>query len=562
MNRYTIRREHPHRHYIQILFEAKVAGSTTELRLPTWRPGRYELQNYAKNIRKLVITDENGVALTYKKVTSSEWHIYTIGAKYIRVSYEYYANQLDAGASFSDETQLYINPCNCLMYLSGKEKEVCELHIEVPEHFRIACSLPEIEKRVYRTKDFHALADSPFIASPDLKHSSFAIDDTTIHLWFQGEIQFHSEKVIRDFHAYTRYQKEIFGGIPTREYHYLYQMLPYRFHHGVEHMSNTVIALGPDSHFDSREFYIEFLGISSHEFFHLWNVKRIRPEEMWPYDYSRENFAETGWIYEGVTTYYGDISLLRTGVIDFDEWAKTFGKHLQKHYDNDGRYNYSVAESSFDTWLDGYSQGAPGRKVNIYTEGMLAAFILDVYIQKATQGEKSLDDVMRKLYEETWLKQKGYSRETYQRIAEQVCGQTLEWYFSNIVHGRGYIEKYLPEALSYVGLELCETTRDFLRSKCGILYSIRSEKIFIDAIWPESPADLAGIDTGLIMDAINGKPVSEYSGENLEGIKISGMLRGREKEYYIQGTAQNYYLQMEVRQSGQNLENYLVWSNR
>lgn len=533
-----------------------------ELCLPVWRPGRYELQNYAKNVRNLQITDENGVALTFRKVRKSVWKVYTVGAKYIRASYEYYANQLDAGASYSDERQLYVNPCNCLMYLAGKEKEVCELHIEVPDTFRIACSLPEIEKKVYRAKDFHSLADSPFIASPELKHTSFAMDDTTIHLWFQGEIHFNSEQVIRDFHAYTRYQKEIFGGVPTREYHYLYQMLPYRFHHGVEHMHNTVIALGPDTNFDRRDFYIEFLGISSHEFFHLWNVKRIRPQEMWPYDYSRENYAETGWIYEGVTTYYGDMALLRTGVIDFEEWSVLFSKHLQKHFDNEGRYNYSVAESSFDTWLDGYIPGAPGRKVNIYTEGMLAAFILDVHIQKVTHHEKSLDDVMRQLYEVTWLKQKGYSSETYQQIAEQVCGESLDWYFSNVIQGRGYIEKYLPEALAYVGLELYETSGDFIRSRCGILYTLRNQKIYIDAIWPGSPADLAGIDTGLVIEQINGKPVGEYHQEPLEGIKISGMLLGKEREYYIKGTQQIYYPLMGVRQSGAHLEHYLVWSNR
>ncbi|MBI3235748.1 MAG: M61 family peptidase, partial [Bacteroidetes bacterium] len=296
MNRYTVFYEYPQRHYVKLMFEAKVTDKITELCLPVWRPGRYELQNYAKNIKDFEVYDENGNALTFKKVSKSVWHVYTIGAEFIRVTYYYYAHILDAGASFFNHSQLYINPCNCMLYISGREDDLCELRMDIPDDYEVAISLPYFEKKVYSAKDFHLLADSPFIISKDIKKSSFEFQQSQIDLWFQGDFEYDEKQMIEDVKKYTAYQTNIFGELPSRHYHYLYQMMPIKFHHGVEHMNNTVIALGPDKNFDRVEFYNEFLGISSHEFFHLWNVKRIRPEEMWPYNYKQENYSKLGWI--------------------------------------------------------------------------------------------------------------------------------------------------------------------------------------------------------------------------------------------------------------------------
>jgi predicted metalloprotease with PDZ domain len=172
--------------------------------------------------------------------------------------------------------------------------------------------------------------------------------------------------------------------------------------------------LGPGNEFVNKDWYDEFLGISSHELFHTWNIKSIRPVEMMPYDYSKENYSRLGFVAEGVTTYYGDFLLYRSGVFSDADYFKTFNEQLQKHFDNFGRFNLSVADSSFDTWLDGYNPGVPNRKVSIYTEGCLIAFMTDICIRKQTSNAHSLDDVMRALFTEFGKKKIGYSENDYQ----------------------------------------------------------------------------------------------------------------------------------------------------
>jgi predicted metalloprotease with PDZ domain len=232
----------------------------------------------------------------------------------------------------------------------------------------------------------------------------------------------------------------------------MYLLLPTVFRHGVEHMDSTVIAMGPLAELANEEVYRDFLAISSHELFHLWNVKRIRPTELLPYDFTKENYSSLGYVYEGVTTYYGDLALWLSGVWNWEQYNASLSGDLSKHLNNEGRNFYSVAESSFDTWLDGYVLGVPGRKVSIYTEGLVAALIADVMIIEATKGEKRLHEVMKTLYVRTWKHGVGYSKEMYQEILEEIAGISFSGYFSELIEGKGTLENKLFETLSKLGL--------------------------------------------------------------------------------------------------------------
>ncbi len=422
-----------------------------EIQLPAWRPGRYELANYAKNIRRFSVKNKKGENISFKKITKDKWQLFSEGHNEILVQYEYYANQYDAGASYVDEQQLYVNPVNCLMYVVGRMDAEIIVELDIPETYKIACQLPSKGKLLY-AKNFDQLADSPFVASENLTHTSFQADESQINFWFQGIPCPDMDKLIADTHSYIQFQKVIFGDLPCKEFHFLYLILPSQFRHGVEHTHSTVIAMGPDTEWGNKLFYDDFLAISSHELFHLWNVKRIRPAEMLPYDFTRENYSELGYVYEGVTTYYGDLALLRSNVWNFSQYQISFNKVLQKHFDNPGRFNYSVAQSSFDTWLDGYVPGVKGRKVSIYMEGMLAALIADILILKATDGKARLDQVMKLLYEETYKKGIGYTKEIYKSFLEQTSGISFTVYFEEVIDGSGNIEKYLKRVLEDIGL--------------------------------------------------------------------------------------------------------------
>ncbi|MBC7384008.1 MAG: M61 family metallopeptidase [Bacteroidia bacterium] len=449
---YKIGISNPVEHFMGVQWQIKNdTGQNIRVQLPSWRPGRYELASYAKNIRCFTVKDKMGSAIQFKKVTKDCWDIFSEGHEQVQIEYEYYANQYDAGASYVDGGMLYINPVNCMMYIVGRMDEPATIELDVPDDYKIACQLRTEGKTIF-TQNFDELADSPFVASAQLTHTTFKVNDGNIHLWFQGQQCPDMDRLIADTKTYTEAQIKIFGEMPCKDFHFLYLILKTTFRHGVEHTDSTVIAMGPESDWKLAAFYDNFVAISSHELFHLWNVKRIRPEEMLPYDFTKENYSELGYIYEGITTYYGDLVLLRSGVWSFEQYCESFNGDLQKHLANPGRFNYSVAESSFDTWLDGYVPGVKGRKVSIYTEGMLAALVADVMIIKASGGKARLDDVMKALYEQTFKAGKGYTKTLYRSLLEKYAGISFQNYFDELIDGCGYLETHLKTALHEIGL--------------------------------------------------------------------------------------------------------------
>lgn len=515
--KYKIGASHPHRHMIDI--EIYISGhqaNNLSVQLPSWRPGRYELGNFAKNVKDWRAADRNGNALPFIKTTKDLWVIETLGVKEIVVKYSYFANELTAGSSCYNEEMLYVNPVNCLMYVAGRENEPAEVEIVgMDEACEIACQMEHKSKWVLTAPNFDYLADSPFIVSRHLKHFHFLLGEAEIHLWFTGNFTGDFGEVLEHTHAYCKKQVAVFGELPSKKYHFLYHILPYRFHHGVEHLDSTVIALGPDVNFGQIEFYREFLSVSSHEFYHLWNIKRIRPVEMWPYDFTKENYSRQGYVYEGITTYMGDLMLLRSDVFEWDEYAAKFSEFLQRHFDNYGRYHLSVAASSLDTWLDGYVPGVFGRKVSIYVEGALAAFILDTILMKTSGNKINADELMRRLYTDFYKKGKGYSQHDYLQLINELSGTSQQKYFDEVLEGCGFIEKYLPEALHYIGCELQQThSPDFAERIWGVKALPENGNLTVKMIAPGSPADKAGIAEGDVIFSIDDTPLSEVADIN------------------------------------------------
>jgi predicted metalloprotease with PDZ domain len=450
--RYRVGISNPIDHFVRI--DGEILNTTKgelSVQLPAWRPGRYELANYAKNIRCFAVSDATGKAIAFEKTTKDCWLLKSAGIEKVYISYEYYANQPDAGASYVSEQFLYLNPVNCFMYVVGQMNTAFELELQIPENWQIACQLPIVGNSI-SASSFDALADSPFFASPNLQHHQFAIGSSQIHFWFEGAPGPALPKLEADTRAYALRQIEIFEELPLADYHFLYLLHPIKFRHGVEHQNSTVIAMGPWAEVNELEFYHDLLAISSHELFHLWNIKRIRPVEMLPYDFTKENYSQLGYVYEGITTYYGDLMLYRSGVWDFKRYATSFAADLEKHFNNAGRFNYSVAQSSFDTWLDGYTPGVKARKVSIYTEGLVAAFIADMLVLEASNGKYGLDEVLKQLYAQTYKLGKGYTKELYQQILEAVAGVSFETYFINLIDGKGNWDDYLDKAMNCIGL--------------------------------------------------------------------------------------------------------------
>nr|WP_281367943.1 hypothetical protein [Rufibacter quisquiliarum] len=271
----------------------------------------------------------------------------------------------------------------------------------------------------------------------------------------------------------------------------------------------------------SPTLYKELLGVSCHELFHTWNIKQIRPQEMLPYDFTRENYFRTGYVAEGVTTYYGDYLLARSGVFTAEQYFQELATTIKRHTADQGEQHLSVADSSFDTWLDGYKPGIPDRKVSIYHKGCLAALVLDVEIRRATQNARSLDEVMRQMWQQFGQKGIGYAEEDYQRLAEGVAGVSLEPYFREMVFGTVPFEKWLAPALDYLGCTLDKLPSAQAHES---LFGFRLNPALaatptVGYIAPASPAAaVLSVEDELI--ALNGR--------KLENANLANLLQGQE----------------------------------
>jgi predicted metalloprotease with PDZ domain len=564
---YTISYTNPHRHFVDFQLSTTTNGATKmQFQLAAWRPGRYELANFAQNIQKWEAFDENNNPLSFKKITKDLWEVETESAKEITLVYNFYANQLDAGSCYLDEHQLYLNPVHCMFYIVDRMEEEYQLNMQIPKNYEITSSMKK-NGNILSVKGYDLLSESPIICSDSLQHGTYQVDGITFHLWFQGQCKLDWKKLKKDFTAFTKSQIEHFGGFPVKEYHYFFQITPYKSYHGVEHTKNTVLLLGPgDEIMDKR--YEDLLGVCSHELYHTWNIKAIRPEEMYPYNYTQENYFRTGFVAEGVTTYMGDLMLYNSGVFNWEEFVKTQNQNLERHLTNYGRYNLSVADSGFDNWLDGYKLGSPNRKTSIYADGALCMLMLDLEIIKHTNGKNSLHSVMKELYEDFALKKKGYSEDDFRNICEKFGGLKVAEIFENHIYGT---EDYIPtlkNAFEVVGIELKQKKNTNLGAQYfGFIAVKENEKLVIKKVAPNSITDKNGIAPDDEITEVNGKAVDENLADILKECKkkVEFTIKKKFSEKTISLAIGNHYQLLEIVKTENASEKQLilrkVWSN-
>ena len=501
---YYVSRSRAAENLISIEIPLPSCAESTELILPFWRPGRYEKGPYIENICDVKAVTESGQPLKVVKTSTHRWRVES-STEPFHFQYAYYAVATDAGGSAIAEDLLYINGVNLFMFQADRIDESCKLHLDLTEDFHLACGLHR-DGNTLTAADFHQLVDAPILASPNLKHQSFDVSGTTHHLWFYGEVRPDRNVLEAHFRKFGEAQVKLFGGFPVDEYHYLFLIHSFPAYHGVEHFNSTVIALGPGHRVMHSDLYNELLGVSCHELFHTWNVKAIRPADMQPYNYEGENYSRLHYVTEGVTTYYGDLMLLKSGVWGLDRYLQNFNNAvLKRHYANQGRDHISLEQASFDSWVNGYKAGTPNRKISFYTKGCLAAFILDFLIRSATDNVRSLDTVMKEMYERFGKTGIGYRRQDYREIAEKHAGSSLGRYFKQVISGTTALEPFLIDAADYFGLGLYPKTiaNSFVR-EFGFLTDSGDPVLKVKQIYENSPAAKAGFRADDELVAVGG----------------------------------------------------------
>jgi len=391
---------------LSIRFTAPV--DTPRLLLPAWRPGRYLLQNYAANVREW-----HGSHRVWKDGKTS-WRIDARAGETVEVRYRYYAGILDAGSSFLDDDEAYVNGSNLFMMVEGLREAPHRLAIDLPEGWLLETQLLGSD---LVARDYDHLIDSPLIAAASMTRHTFEEGGARFHLVFRGDDGIDTAELVEPHRAIARSQGRLFGGFPFRDYRFLYHVAD-RWH-GVEHEDSASIILKRGDPIDTDHVF----SIAAHELFHVWNVKRIVPAVFSPYDYWRETPTRLLWVMEGLTSYYGELTLLRGGLWSVEDYLEHLRKEIELLESMPARRHLSLAQASFDAWLanPAHMHDHANATFSFYNKGEVVSALLDLTIRRATGGERSLDDVVRLLWEEYGVPRRGLEEDGFERLVARVA---------------------------------------------------------------------------------------------------------------------------------------------
>jgi predicted metalloprotease with PDZ domain len=525
---FTVSMAKPHTHMLEVEVRIKhrtnlPAPAEELLVMPVWTPGSYLVREFARHVQDFAASDDSGRALEWEKTNKNTWRVVTGGSRDWRATYRVYANELSVRTNELNSDHAFWNNAALLMYLDGFLNASSTVHIIAPQPWKVATGLP-VEpgaKNTFRAANFDILYDSPFEVS-DFKTISFEVKGVPHRIVIDGEGNYDPDILRSGVKKVVETEIELMGGeIPYRDYTFILHLRS-NTGGGLEHLNSTALGY---SRFNFRaaasgevstaspnapppRSYRGFFSLVAHEFFHLWNVKRIRPDALGPFDYTKENYTKLLWVAEGITDYYDRIVLRRAGLTTDKEFLAETARAFQQLQNTPGRLEMSVEEASFDAWIKYYRQdeNSINSQADYYSKGAILGLLLDLEIRKHSKGAKSLDDVMRFLYTDFYKKDRNYTPKDFQQISETMAGTSLEQFFARYVRGREELD--YNSGLAAAGLVL-DTTGPLVAGKpaekayLGADFSQDGERLMVRRVYAGSPAYEQGLNTGDQIVAIN-----------------------------------------------------------
>lgn len=498
-----------------------------DLALPTWTPGWYVVENYGKNLIRFKVTDASGKWLQPRMTRKQTWSVDTKGVDQIRVEYDYTAtvlglNQAKIATDFAFFTgiELFLEPV-------GHRNTPSTLKFELPAGWKLISALKNTaDPNTFSAADYDTLVDAPALMG-NFDVTEFQVEGKPHYFAAAPAGVFNAEKskkFTEMLGATIKAQSGVFGGLPYEKYVAFYFFMPAQSNASgaLEHL-NSYVAFAPGGERTTPE---QIIGTGSHEFFHLWNVKRIRPAEMWPYDYSRENESPLLWVSEGFTNYYGIVGTYRGGVTSKENFLSRVADAAAGIENTEARKYIPPANSSMITWV-GYDT-PQAFSISYYTQGQNLAALLDLSIRNDTNGGSSLDDVFRTLYRDHYQKGKGFTSADLVGIINRLTKKDYNGFFNSYVFGVE-VPDY-DRIFGYAGYKLErkeEATPDF-----GFSIRPRNGGFTILSIEPNGSAAAANLREGDVITKVNGGPPFEAPMGTFAGkeIKLTVNRRGEELE--------------------------------
>ncbi|HZY70439.1 MAG TPA: PDZ domain-containing protein [Thermoplasmata archaeon] len=512
---YSVSFDKPENHRVRVTTSVESRGAAmVDLVLPSWVPGSYWIQEYVRHVRGLVATaGPERTPAPVERVEKARWRIGTLGAARVDAVLEVYAHDLVTEGVDLSRDHLFLNAALCLPYVDGRKDESCELLLHLPPDWRVYTELEEVARNPYRfrARDYDELVDSPLDCGRpvELTFSAVGVPHRIVLCGSGGNYEAH--RLEEDHHKLAEAHIRFFGECPVPRYTFFYHLTDVP-DGGLEHRA-SFSGVVPRTTFKPAKSYEKLLRLASHEYFHLYNVKRIRPALLGPFDYTREVYTRLLWAMEGTTTYYGDLLLRRAGLVTPERYLERLGSDLGEYFQVPGRAVRSLEQASLLSWIDFYRpyEETVNQSVSYYAKGALVSWALDLEIRHATENRASLDSVWRRLWTDFGRVGRGIEEDELPRIARAATGVDLDGFFARYVSGTE--DPDFERLARRAGLKLApkapkresgETEPGYL----GIETRVDGGFVRVTSVRDGSPARRGGIDPGDEIVALDGIKVS------------------------------------------------------
>ncbi|MEO1669255.1 MAG: M61 family metallopeptidase [Cyanobacteria bacterium J06631_2] len=507
---YQVAMSQPASHLFEVTLEiSNWRSPTLDLKMPVWTPGSYLVREYARHLQDFSAKDGE-VELASQKLGKNHWQVATADSSAIKISYLIYANDLTVRTNHLDSTHGYFNGAALFFFIPGLEQQPMRIKVDPPQSdWQVTTTLPPVAgaENTFEARDFDTLVDTPFeIGTQQIYDFEVLGKPHSWAIWSQGN--FNSEQVIADTKKIIEVEAEMFGGLPYEQYLFLLHLSGSGYG-GLEHKDCCTLNY-PRFGFRDREKYERFIQLVAHEFFHLWNVKRIRPKALETFDYERENYTTSLWFCEGTTSYYDMLIPLRAGIYDRKTCLKNLSKDLSKYLTTVGRTVQPLGESSYDAWIKLYRRNeySDNNQISYYLKGQFVSLLLDLLIRAKHQNRRSLDDVMNLMWQRFGQAEVGFSEAELRDTIAEVAGDNLDDFFARYIETTEELpfEQYLEP----FGLYLKTVTESDI-PYLGIKVQSENNREVIKFVASKSPAALGGIDAKDQLLAIDGIKVDAKS---------------------------------------------------
>lgn len=562
---YTLRVPEPETHYIEVDAIFPAEGESLDLLMAVWTPGSYLVREYARhieNVRAMTLDEE---ALQIEKTAKNRWRVTGEGAlpAQVVVRYRVYARELSVRTSFVDADVGVFNPAATVLTRADRQDLIHSVAIESPESWERCVTAMSEQGGAYLAADYDELVDSPIVCG-DAEVQTVDVNGVQHELAsFGGGEVWDDARAIADVEKIIEAQHRFWRVVPYSRYVFL--NLLFGGGGGLEHRASTMVM---GSRWESRDDddYRGWLGLISHEFFHTWNVKRLRPTELDEFDYENENYFTTLWVVEGVTSYYDDLMVRRAGLSSRDDYLSVLARGIGRLQDTPGREVQPLSLASFDAWIKFYrpDENSRNSSVSYYGKGSLVAWLLDATIRQATP-DKSLDDVMRLAYER-YSGERGYTPDEFREVAAEVAGSDLDSFFADYVDGTAELDWEVP--LRTFGLRFKPVEESDEDAYLGVHTENEDGRIVVTGVPRGAPAFTAGINVEDELIAIDGERLPHDFAERIaryspgDEVEITIARRGRLRTIHVtlgMRPEERYELEVDPNATPIQRRNFQAW---